>query len=363
MKIAVICRRYHPEIGGVETHVKEIAERLARKHEIIVFTLVADKRFVGNESINGVNIRRFKSLRLSYSAEIPPRSLLKEVKDFKPDIVHSHNAHTSIPYFASKINCDSKFLVTPHYQGNATTAFRRILFIAYKRLLNSAMSKAHRIICVSSAEQDMLVDVFNIDHQKVRIVPNGVGNDLASIIPESGRQDELRILSVARFDLHHKKTDKLIKAFKILESQMDSKLILVGSGPDRREIVRMIKTLGLEEKIELKSNLTREQLLREYAKASVFVTASEQEAFGIAVAEALAAKLKVVVPNSTALSSFVKAGYALGVEVPVTPEKVAEALTCCIQNTRQNVEYLPYTWDMAARDLEAVYEELNKENF
>jgi len=257
MKIAMLCRRYYPEMGGIETHVKEIAERIAKKHEITVFTL-SDKKFVGNETINGVSVRRFGYLGLSYSAEIPPGSFLREIEKFDPKIVHSHSAHTSIPYFASKIKCDSKFVITPHYQGNATTAFRRVLFSLYKPFLGSSFNRADSIICVSAIEREMLSNVFRLNQDKVRVIPNGVGSDLLNLDLRSQTDPELRILSVARLDLHHKKTDKLIKAFKLLESKINSKLILVGDGPDKEEIVRLIKTLGMNEKIELKSNLTRE---------------------------------------------------------------------------------------------------------
>jgi 1,2-diacylglycerol 3-alpha-glucosyltransferase len=357
MKIAIICRRYYPEIGGIETHVKETAERLAIGNKVIVFTLVSDNKLVGDDTINGVQVKRFKHRGLTYSAEIPPKSLLTAVEDFGPDIVHSHSAHTSIPYFASKVKCGAKFVITPHYQGNATTLFRRILFRAYKPFLNSAMSKADRVICVSSAEREMLTSVFALDHKKIIIVPNGVGNDLVNITPNGG-QGQLRILSVGRFDLSHKKTDKLIKAAKILATKIDAKLVLVGSGPDTEEIKRMIKEMDLTDKIELKSNLSREKLIEEYAKASIFVTASEQEAFGIAVAEALAAKLKVVVPNSTALATYVKAGYALGMELPVTPESIAESIINCVQNNVKTAEYSAYTWEMATRELENAYEQI-----
>jgi glycosyltransferase involved in cell wall biosynthesis len=223
------------------------------------------------------------------------------------------------------------------------------------------MSRADRIICVSTAEQQMLTNVFSVDPQKIRIVPNGVGNDLVGITLDN-MQRQSRILSVGRFDLSHKKTDKLIRAYKILSSKIDAKLVLVGSGPDTEQIRRMIKEMDLTEGIELKSNLSREELIREYAKAAIFVTASEQEAFGIAVAEALAAKLKVVVPNSTALSTFVKGGYALGVEIPVTPESIAEAITNCIQNNVSTAQYPAYTWDMASNDLEKVYKEIRRDS-
>jgi glycosyltransferase involved in cell wall biosynthesis len=358
MRIAIVCRRYHPEIGGIETHVKELAERLAKKHDVVVFTLVWDKNLVGDEMLNGVRVRRFKSLGLNYSAEIPPRSLLKAIEEYKPHIVHSHSVHTSIPYFASKVKHNTRFVVTPHYQGKATTSFRRILFSLSKAFLGSALTKADRIICVSPPERAMLHDIFAIDHEKVRIISNGIGTDLLKIEREDNKNDELRILSVARFDIHHKQTDRLIRAFQILKSQFKAKLVLIGDGPDRQEILKLVRDLQLNNDVEIKSNLTREQLINEYSRASLFVTASEKEAFGIAVAEALAARLKVVVPNATALASYVKAGYALGIEVPVTPEKIADAIRSSIQDDLPTAEYSPYTWDTAASALESVYEEL-----
>ena len=54
MKIAIICRRYYSEMGGIETHVQEIAERLAKRHEVLVFTLVSGNGETCNEIINGV---------------------------------------------------------------------------------------------------------------------------------------------------------------------------------------------------------------------------------------------------------------------------------------------------------------------
>ena len=227
--------------------------------------------------------------------------------------------------------------------------------MVYKPFLISAMSRAHRIICVSPVERDMLSNRFAIDLEKIRIIPNGVGTDLANI--KRGHPDQLRILSVGRFDLHHKKTDKLIRAFKILESRIEAKLVLVGSGPDKHEIIKLIEALDLDEKVELKS-----ELVQEYSNAQIFVTASEQEAFGIAVAEALAARLKVVVPNSTALSMYVSAGCALGIEAPVTPEKIAESVMQCIQKTTRLEDYSPHTWDMVTSHLEKVYGELAEKN-
>jgi glycosyltransferase involved in cell wall biosynthesis len=351
MRIALVCRKYYPEIGGVETHVKEIAERLAKDNDVTVFTLASDNK-MNSEIINGVTIRRFKSLRLSYSIEIPPLSMIRELQDFDPQIIHAHNIHTVIPYYALKVNCNAKFIFTPHYQGNALTLFRRILFRFYKPLLKKVLAKADRVVCLSVVEKDMLVNMSKVSEEKIVIIPNGVDPQIMEIVPRRG---DLRILSVARFDLQHKKTHKLIQAFKIIQPKIQGKLVLVGSGPDKEAIIRMIDDFNLRDKVELKTNLSKAELFEEYSKASIFVMASENEAFSIAVTEALAAKMLVILPKSTGQSYFINAGYAVGIDPPITPDKIAEVIISCITNKPRTTEYAPYTWDIVVEELCNLY--------
>ena len=62
MRIAQVCARYYPYIGGVETHVREVSERLAKKAiEVEVLTTDSSGKLPKQEIINGVKIRRFKS--------------------------------------------------------------------------------------------------------------------------------------------------------------------------------------------------------------------------------------------------------------------------------------------------------------
>ncbi len=62
MNILQVCPRYFPDIGGVETHVQEISERLVRQgHHVEV--VCTDPRGVhpSQDCINGVHVRRFRS--------------------------------------------------------------------------------------------------------------------------------------------------------------------------------------------------------------------------------------------------------------------------------------------------------------
>jgi glycosyltransferase involved in cell wall biosynthesis len=362
MRIALVCHRFYPHIGGVELHVKEIAERFARSNDVTVFTLEDNKNMPQRERLNGFAIARYKPVRMSEAIRVPKLSLIYDMKAFEPDIVHVHNIHSLMPYFADKAAVKAELLFTPHYIGGSLTRFRRILFQLYKPFLNGVINNAAKIICISDVERQMLLRDFAINESKITIIPNGVDEDLTKI-SQKRKAVEQRILSVGRLDLVHKKTDKLIKAFKIVANNFNGKFVIIGDGPDKGKILDLVRKLSLEERVTIKSNLTRPELLEEYSRASVFVMASENETYSIAVAEALAAGLKVVIPNTSGLALFVRGGYAMGIEPPITPEKIAQGVINCIEamrnhNGRSFQRYIPYTWDRVAAELEQLYQQI-----
>ena len=60
MKVLQLCPLYFPFVGGSEEHVRNMSERLAKSHEVTVFT--TDTSGLPNEEeVNGVLVRRFKS--------------------------------------------------------------------------------------------------------------------------------------------------------------------------------------------------------------------------------------------------------------------------------------------------------------
>src|SRR5919112_1485103 len=206
MRRALVCHRFYPHIGGVELHVKEIAERFVKSNEVKVFTLEDDKNMPARETMNGIVITRYKPVRLSEAIRIPKLSLINDIKAFEPDIIHVHNIHSLMPYFADKAAVKAKLLFTPHYIGGSLTRFRRILFQLYKPFLRGVFNNAAKIVCISDVERQMLLRDFAINESKITIIPNGVDEELLKISQK--RNGDQRILSVGRLDLVHKKTDK-----------------------------------------------------------------------------------------------------------------------------------------------------------
>lgn len=129
MRIAQVCPRYHPDTGGVETHTKEISERLAEKgFEIEVLTTDPYGELPKEEIINSVRVKRFRSWapneNYHFSNEL--RKYLARNSD-DHDIIHAHSYHDFPALHAAQAKNRNKLVFTPHYHGEGHTFFRNTL--------------------------------------------------------------------------------------------------------------------------------------------------------------------------------------------------------------------------------------------
>lgn len=134
---------------------------------------------------------------------------------------------------------------------------------------------------------------------------------------------ETVILSVGRFTdlLHHKRQDVLVKAFRSLRRFPEAKnwrLVLAGSDREGKELVGKLRQQAAGLPVEIKTNLSFSELQAEYAKASLFWTATgfgveeevkpeAMEHFGITTVEAMAAGCVPVVINKGGQKEIVHA--------------------------------------------------------
>jgi glycosyltransferase involved in cell wall biosynthesis len=114
LKIAQVCPRYHPDIGGVETHVREISDRLVKNgHEVEVITTDPTGKLRKSELINGVEVTRFRSLAPGDAYYLSPQ-IYPYLKKNAFDIIHAHSYHALPALFAALANPGSKLIFTPH---------------------------------------------------------------------------------------------------------------------------------------------------------------------------------------------------------------------------------------------------------
>lgn len=359
LKIAQICPRYFPEIGGVETHVKEISERLAKKgHFVEVITTDPSGKLNKNETINGVKITRFRAFAPGNAYFLVPQ-IFFYLKKQNYDVVHAHSYHAFPALFVALAANQKRFVFTPHYHRTGHTVFRNLLHKPYRLFGKVIFSKADSVICVSDYERSLVESDFKIAEKTVKI-PNGIDlqefKDLKH--PEKGTDKKIRkektLLYVGRLE-EYKGVQYIIQ---ILPELQDFRLRIVGKGPYETELKNLAKKLGVENRIEWLKDISREKLLECYVDADLFVMLSSHEAFGITVAEALAAGTPCVVAKGSALEEFVDGINCIGIEKPLTKQKVLkifQGIGNLKKRTKPGKEKGLLDWDDVANEVEKTY--------
>jgi len=161
---------------------------------------------------------------------------------------------------------------------------------------------------------------------------NGVS--LPSIAPApvaESRNGQFRVLTAGRF-VPLKGFDLAIRAFGLLSRSLkqrgranQAQLRIIGEGPERSRLERLITQLGLENDVSLLGWMTRDQLFTEMAACDVFVFPSLRDGGGLVVVEAMAAGRPVVCLDLAGPGLHVT--EACGVKVPAhSPEQAIQDL-------------------------------------
>lgn len=346
MKILQVCPQYFPAIGGLPEYARNVSERLAKRHEVAVFT-TDTSGLPKEEEVNGVLVKRFRSFSPNNAYHIS-LSMLKELRRSQFDIVHGYGYH-ALPLFFSRYASRKKFVVSASYVRRGITLFRDILIRLYKPFGKKIFQEANRVIALSNYEKDLLMKDFQIDGGKIMVIPGGVNlKEFQGL--EKKEKEYKTILCVAVLE-EFKGIQYAIQALPLLEES--TRLEIVGKGPYMDKLIRLATKLGVIHRVEFCQGLHRSEMLNRYANANLFILLSRHESFGIAVAEALASKTPCIVANTSALKEWVDNKNCFGVDYPISSDRLASLITE-VMGTKVG-EVSIWDWDEVAKQTEIVY--------
>lgn len=291
MRIVEVCARYYPSVGGIQTHVQQISERLARKgHYVEVLTTDPTGKLRVHEELNGVSVTRLKSWAPN-DIFFLSHSLLRSLNHKRADIVHAHG-YRSFPMLAAAL---ARTRNRAHLVATTHLGFSKIGNLPYKFLYNPTIGRliferSDRIIVVSPVELKLLPELARVK-EKVLCIPNGI--DLETIsryrnsrssIGESGHP--LTIIYVGRFE-EKKGIRPLVNAFSRLGMGVSTRLLLIGDRQLGPELTGLVHELRLKNVI-VRTRVSQDELYRSYAESDIFVLPSEFEGDSIALKEAMA---------------------------------------------------------------------------
>jgi len=333
MRVIHVTPRYFPNMGGVEVVVQKICETLVKKEiQAVVYSIDRSDDLAAIQSVNGVLVKRFNPI-VSDPLYLPEMKFVASLRRENADIIHVHNVHTLPPLIVALFSRGNrKLLLQPHYHRYGQSPFRHSMFELYKKTACSRIfSRTHGIIVNSEYEKEIFAENFP-KARNVLLVPEGIDVDEFKFVKRKPEEPK-RILYVGAL-ARYKNVDKIITGFAYLVKKESGsfRLVIVGDGPERGSLVNLVQSLGISGFVEWKSKLCRQELLREYSKASVFVMFSPLESFSRVVYEALVVGVPAVVLDFGALKPLVASGFAEGV-ASLSAKDVAHAMLTASEKT------------------------------
>lgn len=354
-RIAMVSARCQPEIGGIESHVAEVATRLvARGVDLEVLTTDRSGELPTVERVDGYVVRRFRAYPPHRDWYFSP-GLFWAVLRGRHDLVHMQGVHTLVAPLTmlAAILRRAPFVLTFHTGGNSSALRERARGPQFA-VLAPLLRRARSLVGVSVFEGRRFDEVLGRPAGSIQVIRNGGSLPAPGpVTPEPGLM--LSSGRLERYKGHHRAIEALPE---LLRLRPDARLEILGSGPYEAELLALAERLGVADRVQVRfvPPVDRELMARSLASAGVVVLLSDYEAHPVAVMEALTAGRPVVVSRTSGLTELADMGWAAGVSPHASPREVADAvLEQMTDPVLPEPSELP-TWDTCVDELLATYD-------
>jgi glycosyltransferase involved in cell wall biosynthesis len=335
MKILHVYKDYFPILGGIENHVRNLAEGQAQcGHQVTALVTHPDSLRTSITIEDGVRVIR--AGRLATVASTPlslalPWHLLQE----QPDVVHLH-----FPYPVGEV---SQWLLR---RGRATVLSYHSDIVRQAGILRFYRPLLLRVLAAVDAivigSPPMRSSAYLADHQaKLHLIPYGIPLARFKILPAADELVRIRqrylaqpastttaqlplLLFVGRLR-YYKGLDYLIRALP----EIPARLLVIGVGPMEAEWKTLAQQMGVADRIIWGGEAPDADLPALYHLADLFVLPASHpsEAFGLVQVEAMAAGVPVVCTELGTGTSYVNQDGITGrVVAPRDPAALAAAI-------------------------------------
>ncbi len=243
--------------AGIEQYVDEISNEQSHNHQVIIVT----NKSILKKFNNNVSKTHFSSLGRN-----SPLGLLRLfflIKEISPDIIHTH---------ATK----------PTYMINKIKSFFNVKHVATIHGVKKNLDEFNKADFITVGNETYLDKLKN----KNKLVISNWALDPISY--DSGSRKEY-FLAIGRL-VKEKGFDILINAWK----DIDEKLIILGSGRLKKNLLKQIKDTSQENKIFIEESVSKNQIDEFYSRARMLIISSRREGGPRVALEALLRGIKVI---------------------------------------------------------------------
>lgn len=303
MKIGILC---YPTYGGSGIVATELGMALADKgYEVHFISSALPARLdITNPNIffHKVNVQTYPLFQYQPYDIALSSMIYRVVNLYKLDLLHAHYA---IPYAYAAFTAKQMLkeegkdipLVTTLHGTDITLVGQHP---SYKHAVEFSINQSDTITSVSESLKKDTLQLFKIT-KEIQVITNFIDNGEFTVNTDCQRRqfatDDEKILIHVSNLRPVKRVGDVLQIFKNVNARVKSMLIIIGEGPDMEVINQFLEEHpDLIGKVRLLGKVN--DLYRILQLSDVFLLPSEQESFGLAALEAMAAETPVISSNA-----------------------------------------------------------------
>jgi glycosyltransferase involved in cell wall biosynthesis len=296
---------FPPHSGGVPRVIYDLASGLVDLGHDVDVLLTNDPR---NEVVGGIRLVGhrppffFSHLNLA-SVRWAARNSVNY------DLVHIHGASNPNMIVILSTCKHDRIVFTPYYHQRASVPIVNALRVPYMSMLRALRNKPKRWIALSGFEKSLLKTRFSLRDENIRTIsppmnPIFFRRQKGEIGLKQIHAEGITLLYVGLMQEHKNVHTVLDLVADLSQRGVSCRAVLVGYGPLRNQLGRLAHRLGINDKVEWLEKVKEDELVELYSMADFLIMPSSQEAYGMAVAEALLIGTPTLTSSCAALSEW-----------------------------------------------------------
>lgn len=295
--------------------------------------------------------------------------------EYKPDVVHAHDWLTFEAGVLAKKNFGVPLIAHVH-----ATEYDRSGMHGGNPLVHEiereGLMLADKIIAVSQATKDIIVEKYDIPADKIEVVYNSLDEGFLKSA-YSYDSDDYKYLeamkaagytivsTVGRFTIQKGLSNLMRAAARALSKNRKLIFVFAGDGEQKQELLGMSARFGISKNVVFTGFVRGKQLRDIYEVSDIFVMSSISEPFGLTALEAAHHGDVLILTKQSGVAEVIRSAmeYDFWDEDKLADEIVAISKSKALKNTLKDgisQEYRKISWNDVAKKVESIYNEVDK---
>ena len=328
MRIGIFTDSYPPYINGVSTSILMLQRALEKKgHEVFIVTVNPENlkyKYENEDKI--IRIPGIPTGIYDYRLTgVYPIKAIKKVSNWKLDVIHSHT-EVGVGMFARLIASEFHIPLVHTYHTMYEDYIQTITKGYFDKSSKKLVEYITKFFCDKTCSElivptkktyDLFKKKYKYD-RNIYIIPTGIeverfyrekykSSQLNEIRNKYGfKRGDFVLLYLGRIG-KEKNIEFIINVMRMI-SNKKIKLLLVGDGPDMKDLQKLTGEYSLEDRIVFAGKVAYDETPLYYNMANAFITASHFETQGLTVIEAMSASLPALCIDDESFNNTVVNG-------------------------------------------------------